>query len=153
MRPADAGDLAVAPVPTLAPDPAQHVFAETDAVGPASTDTWSTFGDGGACGAHGGRRGTARGARIETVGGELPGSAVAPVIGGPCVATLTTPTRKHLHVLGASAATAASIAVVADRRRPTYRRWRVTSSIRIATYGQFCQRTSLTIGARLIDGL
>ena len=55
VRPADAGDMAVAPVPTLAPDPAQHVFAETDAVGPASTDTWSTFGDGGAGSAHGGR--------------------------------------------------------------------------------------------------
>ena len=39
VRPADAGDLAAAPVPTLVPDPAQHVFAETDAVGPASTDT------------------------------------------------------------------------------------------------------------------
>ena len=55
MRPADAGDLAAAPVPAFPPDAAQHVFAETVRRGITEARHLVHLGDGGAGGAHGGR--------------------------------------------------------------------------------------------------
>ena len=87
VRPADAGDLAAAPVPAFPPDAAQHVFAEAVRRGITEARHLVHLGDGGAGGAHGGRRGAARVARFEVVG-DVGGSCrecLAPVVGGPCL--------------------------------------------------------------------
>ena len=47
VRPADAGDLAAAPVPTFPPDAAQHVFAETVRRGIAEARHLVHLGDSG----------------------------------------------------------------------------------------------------------
>ena len=87
MRPADAGDLAAAPVPTFPSDAAQHVFAETVRRGITEARHLVHLRDGGARGAHGGRRGAARVARFEVVGdgGGSCRECRAPVLGGPCL--------------------------------------------------------------------